>query len=633
MKDNKLIASVVVFLELCDNKKDIYDIISEFLKVGIIDKQKWTFSATELNKIINEVFDFKLPEAVIKSTLNNRLLKSGYLSSDRRGQYSVNNLEESINTHLKNNFVKKREHYKKTEDEIVKFIESKRSKKLSDKELPILIDNINQYLLGNVVNEKYTKEISEFIILNRSNKEFAESLNLVREGVVLYTGIRYTADLNELGKWDKPLTIFLDTGMIFNFVGYNGEVFKEIFMDFLNLVREINLSSKRKGKIIHLKYFKETESEIHNFFHVASMIIENKMSLDPSKTAMKEIINGCQTKSDTIVKKNKFFIDLKTSGILLEEDKDYYSNFEYNIEGDEVLKELSVLSKEKNKIFDEEDCKNSLKLFTKINVLRKGSSDNGFENSKFILLTGNSYILYLAHNSKIKVNKKDIPFATDIDFLTDKFWFKLKKGFGKSGDIPKSFDVITKAQIVLSALMNNTVQEKYTELNEKFKKGEITKQEVISLNYRLREESLKPEDITESNIVDSISFMDDFSFEYYLHEKELLNQKVIEGQEAKEELKRRDLVERTKINKLTKRKLKILKGIIIFMFFIFIVLFYFLGYLIIKHFKTENDSPLSIIGFVIGLMMLFPFWKYVKKLNKLVNSKMIISFTRKITSA
>ncbi len=31
MKENKLIASVVVFKELLDNDKDIYDIIAEFL--------------------------------------------------------------------------------------------------------------------------------------------------------------------------------------------------------------------------------------------------------------------------------------------------------------------------------------------------------------------------------------------------------------------------------------------------------------------------------------------------------------------------------------------------------------------------------------------------------------------------
>ena len=73
MKDNKLIASVVVFKELLDSNKDIYDIIAEFLKAGIIDKQKWSFTSTELKRLIEDVFDFKLPEAVIKSTLKNNM--------------------------------------------------------------------------------------------------------------------------------------------------------------------------------------------------------------------------------------------------------------------------------------------------------------------------------------------------------------------------------------------------------------------------------------------------------------------------------------------------------------------------------------------------------------------------------
>ncbi|WP_299800675.1 hypothetical protein [uncultured Maribacter sp.] len=634
MKENKLIASVVVFKELLDNNKDIYDIIGEFLKASILEEKKWNFTSTELKNILEKVFDFKLPEAVIKSTLKNRLVKTNFVSLDN-GTYTVNNVNEQIDSEFEKKYLEKRSLYKKTEKEFIDFIEEKRETTLSKPEKNKIRDNINHYLLGNGINEPYTQDISEYIIQNKGNKEFTDRLNIVKEGVVLYTGVRYTADLNELGTWNKPLTIFIGTELLFNFLGYDGDIYKEIFMDFLKLVREINQASTSKGqsKKIQLKYFNETEKDIHSLFHVASLIIENKTSLDPSRTAMKEIVNGCQSKSDIIVKRNKFFIDLKTSGIQLEEDKDYYSNPDFNVEGTNVIDAILLQSKTTNKRFDEEYCKDNIKLFTKINVLRKGISDRGFENCKYILLTGNGYIHYLANSPSIKVNPKDIPFATNLDFITDKFWFTLKKGFGKSEDTPKSFDVITKAQMVLSSQMNNTVQEKYTALNEKFKNGEITKEEAISLTYDLRESTLKPEEITEVNLKNSLSFINDYSIENHLKERELLNQKVIEGQQAKKELRRRDLLDRTKINKPIKLKLKLVKWLIYLILIIIVISVYFAGYKVIGYFKTPGDSPLSIIGFVIGIIVLFPFWKYTRKLNLVINKKIKSEFKKRITSA
>jgi hypothetical protein len=47
-------------------------------------------------------------------------------------------------------------------------------------------------------------------------------------------------------------------------------------------------------------------------------------------------------------------------------------------------------------------------------------------------MTENRFALYLAHNYSVKFENQDIPFAKDIDFITNKFWFKLKKGFSDS---------------------------------------------------------------------------------------------------------------------------------------------------------------------------------------------------------
>lgn len=628
MKENKLIASVVVFKELHDNNKDIYDIISEFIKAGIIHEKKWSFNSTEITLLLESIFDFKLPEAVIKTTLKKRLIKSKFLKFEN-GLYNVTNIETKIDPNFESNYENKKSIYKKTEDEFIRYIEDKKEQSLSVVEINEIRENLNQFLLGNGINEKYTQDISSFIIKNKNNKGFKERLNVVKEGLVLYTGIRYTADINELGKWKNEFTIFLDTEILFYFFGYSGEVYKEIFNDFYKLIREINANSKTKK--IKLKYFAETEKEIYNFFHVASLIIENKTSLNPSKTAMKEIVNGCVTKSDVIVKRNKFFITLKTAGILKEEEFDYYENYSYNIEGVEVLKELKQMSIDKSKEFNEENCLNYLKLFTKINTLRKGINNLGFDKSKYIILTGNRFIHYLAHNKNIKKNEKDIPFATDIDYITDKFWFKLKKGFGKSEDIPKSFDIVTKAQIILASQISNTVQEKYTALNEKYKAGKITKEEAISLNYELRESTLKPEEITEVTVTNGLYFINDFSLEEHIREQAVLKRKVTEGEIAKLELKQRDLKDRTKKIKPIKTKLKAVTTFIYFILLIILLLFVYFSYRLLLIIIEPIDSKLSIIGFVGGIVLaLIPLYKFRKHIRSYITKRIKSNFKHTI---
>lgn len=629
MNTNKLIASIVVFKELHDSNKDIYDIISEFLKATIIQNRKWSFSSTEITKLLETEFDFKIPEAVIKTTLKNRLIKVGFLKMDM-AVYYVNDIESKIDPDFESNFISKNQKYKETEEEFILYIQNKSEKVLTVNDLRNIRDNIKQYLLGNGVHENYTQEISAFIVQKKNDKEFQHRLNQIREGLVLYTGIRYTADLNDLGHWKNELTIFLDTEILFYFAGYNGEIYLEIFQDFFKLVREINRSTKDHKNIIQLKYFDETEKEIFDFFHVATLIVENKKTLNPSKTAMREIVNGCSTKSDIVVKRNKFFIDLKTSGIQKEENLNYYENHKYIVEGLSVVEELKQLSWDNRKDFDEDKCQDYLRLFTKINVLRRGISNQGFDKCKYILLTGNKFVHYLAHSKRVKAIEKDIPFATDIDYVTDKFWFKLKKGFGDNDDKPKSFDIITKAQIILSSQISYTVQEKFIALNEKYQKGEITKDEAISLNYELRESALKPEEISELNVEKSITFINEFSIEEHVREREKLIQKAKDGEKAKAALKRRDLIDRNKEIKPLKTKYRTFSTLLFVLIILIFLSLLFAGYLLVNYLQEPGDSKLAIIGFVIGIIVLFPIYKYGKALLSFKNRKIKKLFKEKI---
>ena len=228
--------------------------------------------------------------------------------------------------------------------------------------------------------------------------------------------------------------------------------------------------------------------------------------------------------------------------------------------------------------------------------------------------------------------EKDIPYATDLDFVTDKFWFKLKKGFGNNDDKPKSFEIITKAQIILSSLISNTVQEKFVALNEEYKKGNITKEEAVSLNYELRESALKPEEINELNVSESIIFINEFSFEEHIRERELLKQKVQEGFNAITELKRRDYVDRGKKTKKVKFVFRAISSAIRFGLILIVVSLFYIGYLTINYLKEPGDSKIQILGLILGLIAMIPIYKYFKKMLAHLKRRIIKKFQTEILS-
>jgi len=435
---------------------------------------------------------------------------------------------------------------------LILFIELKEDNLLSDSKKATVIESLNKYLLDNEVNDENSKFISAFIIKNQNNTNFTDNLNLIKEGIILYQGIKYTAEINELGKWNSELDIFLSTEHLFNALGYNGVLYQQIFDDFYSLVTEINLSNKSKSgeRLIELKYLEETQEEVTAFFQTAELIQKGRLALDTSKPAMKSILEDCKSPSDIIAKKIKFENDLKRKGITIREfTRSVYDYPEYVVEDENIIDLLKKSSESKSRYFDETACRRFFKIFTRINYLRGGESKSKFEKIGSIFITGNRFALYLAHQSKVKFGEDDIPFAKDIDFITNKFWFKLKKGFSNKDSLPKSFDVVTKAQIILSSQLNQSVYQEYNKLQKQLKDGSLIKEEVVERSYELREKPNKPEELTIETIDNSLDFLinDDF-FEDLSREKEteknFLKEVLREKEELANEIKRRDQSEK-----------------------------------------------------------------------------------------
>lgn len=604
MKDPKVLTSAALFRTLYDNNRDIYDVISEFIRSTILFNSLWSFNLTECTFNLDNDFGFQLPEAVIKTCLRNRLVKSGELTLDH-GHYSVTEKFERSNS-IQDEYESTKGEYDEILQKLVKHVKARSAISIDEVKLR---SSFNDFLLYENFANEYAEYISHFLIVNESDSSFKEKLNRIEEGLVLYTGIGYSPDLSTLGSWNSNLTIFLDTEHLFSVVGFNGILHKRVFDDFFNLIKEVN--QKKKGGRIYLRYLTETETDINSFFYAAEKILEDKKQVDPSKTAMIYIINGANSKSEIVSKKNIFFDKLGKLKILLEDNVNYYEKIEYNIESQEVI---DALGQRFNHNVDSSKYVDILKKFTKINYLRKGVSNTGIDKIAAIFMTENGLTQAVSFSELVRTNG-GIPFATNIEFMTERLWFKLNKGFSDNVNLPISFDIVTKAKIVLSSQLNSAVSNSFRKLKLEHQEGRLTDEQAALLIADLRSRPSNPDDFTENDLDDSIEFISSKFIEKTLREKSLLEERSRKGEAAIKKLKQYEHDKQKTMKESIKFVVRRQYRLAQFLLYILIPIFLILK---LKGFYTENDTTLSIIFGLCGILGLFITLIKVKWINRIL---------------
>ncbi len=523
--NGKQLAALAVFRSLYDNRKDIFTIICEFIKDVIYSHKLYTFNVTQITDLLKNDFDFRIPEAVVTTALNR-------IAQKDKGQYSIPDIgtmrDSVVSTQYKaiqadNNTIIR---------DLIIFVEQETGELLNDAQKTILYQSLCAYLIEDDTDAEYSEYISAFIIKGQMDDQFTRRLNTIKEGVVLYSGLLYNDNLNEIGTWTTPLDIYVEQEILFHFAGYNGELYQNLFEDFYKLIKEINLKSKQKSNrsLIRIKYFPEIREEVDRFFKKAEQIIDGEDIQDSSKTAMLSILSGCSSAADVVQKRAEFYTLLQTNSIVEEEEYDYYSerNQEYNIESKELLSALSAK-------LTEDQVYPHLKYLNYINVLRRGNNTQRFENIRFILLSGNWRTIYMSLHSLIKENG-NVPLATCLDFITSRFWFKLNKGFG-DGNYPKSFDIVNKAQMVLSAHLNNSVAVEFNKIKEKINAGALSQDAALAALAELKSRVRKPEEIASENVDVVVKSIAESDIEKHLRERELERIKAKEQEKHNQELK------------------------------------------------------------------------------------------------
>jgi hypothetical protein len=233
---------------------------------------------------------------------------------------------------------------------------------------------------------------------------------------------------------------------------------------------------------------------------------------------MVTILNGCKTVSDVLEKKSDFYTLLKSFGIEVAHYNDYYNpaNHNFNIVSQEIL----------DKVSDEigKDAEPFLKFLNYVSIRRKEAKSKNFENIGYILLTGNTTTLKVAWNELLKEDGY-VPLASHLNFLTNKFWFKLNKGFGKTS-LPKSFNIITKSQIILSKVLNDSVGEKFAEFQSEYKKGKLTEDQAKARIIDLRNQVRNPEELKNDVVKDVLNAITEDSLEKFIQEHSHIKSKA-----------------------------------------------------------------------------------------------------------
>lgn len=479
MSPNTL-ASYALLKALTDSKEynNQYEILAEFIRYIISERKLREFYLIEIQNYLMEEFSFTIPQAAIKTSIKH--IKECKKSGER---YVIDNTVIDIKgfSDIQNNTIQMNQ-------KIIEKLYEYALQEDKDISKDVLEDVFIKYIIDDSLNTnaKYTEIISKFLILNEEEKDFQRQISEIREGSILYCGLTY--NMTELGSIRDYLTLFLDTEVLFNIVGYNGEFYQTLTQDLLTQIKTANKGQQR----IKLRYFQEVRQEIEGFFKSAEYAVLGKGELIQN-TAMRAIINGCGSVSDVRNKQADFFNKLQyTFGIIQDEKTDYYSeeDYKYNIESIPIG-------------FDNDEKTNeAVKFISHINKLRKGINGEDYTKCKYLLVTETKRIQEI---SNVLRKGNSCCYALPTSVITNILWFKLGCGFSKK-DYPANVNASYKARGIISGILSSAVSQAYEEIKRDYCEGKLTKEQVADRIVMLRDKTPLPDRIKSDNLDELLDF-------------------------------------------------------------------------------------------------------------------------------
>ncbi len=549
-ESNNFLLSLALFKKLYDEKKDIYEIIKLLISHELSNNNSITeFSLTDMTLAINRKYGFEIPQAVVKTTLN-KIKKSGKLEL-KGGKYlilegfepviEISEPDSDINAYIIGVLSK---HINKTKTLTINVIEK----------------SLESFFLKKSDKYNVYPYIESCILKESNNAKFSDGLNKIKYGLILYESISCGIEDINPSKWSEKI-IFLDTEVLFYLTSYNGELFKKISQDFLDLI--IKIVNKEK-KIISLRFFEDVKKELDGIFDVAESIIRKKIPKQPNDV-ISYILKGCKNSSDIVSMKTGFYAELSKQGIQeyrRQVDYSNHDNYQYNLENESNL--------------DDKGQKH-LEQLSHINILRNGHKYKTLDKVKYLFLTETRDTIKKSIENK---DQDDFPLALSLFDLTNQLWIKTNKGLGDA-NLPATFDIRNQARIALSSSLGKKVSEEFDKVLQQHQDESIDKQTCIDRIADLREKEILPDNINALNCEDITSLILDpdsiaMHYEEKAHYKEESNRKGREIASKDLELKGKtneiDRLKKADIDRKSKNK-KTVK--IILCLLVISILFYF----------------------------------------------------------
>jgi hypothetical protein len=507
--DHKLLISAAVLRTISKESEIVntYTLLGAFVNYSISKRNLMEFCVEDCTAWLSEDFSFDIPNALVRSVVKNQIKVNAFNAVLSHGKYS---LDEKIfyDKELDSSKEAETNNYSKVNLALIAY------KSSDDKFSSITDENAKDALISflskDAILETHEVFISSFILSVERDDVISNILTSIEEGLILYSGIKYSSDANQIGSWPSDLIMFLDTEYLFNAGGMNGPVYQKIFDEFLELVRESNRGNK-KGTIT-LHYFPEARDDLDRYFAAACAIASGESPMRERKPAMIRLVEKCNSRDDVLEEKARLFAKLE-SLYITEKNVSYNAdNDKYNFERSglaEIIK--SDFERDYYRSVELDRVSNILQQATKINILRKGDNKR-LTQVKSILLSGSAISSYVSRKY-IELGDGTVPSISGMDFMTEKMWFQLGKGFGGDKAIPGSFDLVIRSKILLSGLVSNKAAKEYRGLLDKFSNGDLdeatTKHLVAGYMGGM---SFNPENIDSDILPDVIGrlFEDDF---------------------------------------------------------------------------------------------------------------------------
>ena len=522
-QSTSILASFVTLKSLTETKtyQSSYQLLSEFIEYIIIEDSVYNFSAIEMKNKLKEFFGFDIPEAVIKTATKSLSYVTKVKTAFQVNHSHIDEMRNKIKI-LNEAKLSAERNSSNILSMLQRYIEEQSPGEIIDQNalehdfISFLVADQQSY------NGKYTRLIGAFIISHENDIKLQECLNDIREGSILYIGINY--NINETGSIIKPLTLFLDTEVLFSLMGYNGTIYEQLAKDFYEQVKNAN-SKERK---IHLRYFSDVKKEIDDFFSAATMIVEGK-KMPSEKAAMKFITNGCKTAADVKIKQADFYHKLQLAYNIIEDQKtDYYAEANN-------LNNLESLENNEQEL-------DAWKFISHINKLRKGKVFNTNLDSEYLFVTNTNDVLRVSREQveclkRTEARSSVNDYAVSVDWATNILWFKLGNGFGRK-EYPANINTVLKAKVVLASNIAHDISKVYNETKKQYEQGKITVEQVAARITALRKQTVLPEELSNENIDEKMEVSSDYVARF--EEEVRLNREKLEQKD--EELLQKDKI-------------------------------------------------------------------------------------------